>query len=147
MTVRSDRSYRFDRSAEEVWEAIGRVDDYRRWWPWLRRFEAVGLVPGDRWTCTVRPPVPYALRFTVTLDDVEPLTAVMATVSGDIGGTAELTLSPTSDGAGCSIRLVSALDPCGPALRTVTRAAPWLARFGHDWVLDTGLGQFHRRAL
>lgn len=147
MTVRSDRSYRFHRSAAEVWEAIGRVEDYRGWWPWLRHFEADGLVPGDRWACTIRPPLPYALHFTVTLDDIEPVSSITATVTGDIGGTAELTVSEPDDRRGCSIRLVSELEPRSTALRTVTRMAPWLARFGHDWVLDTGLGQFRRRAL
>lgn len=148
MIVRSDRTYRFDQGASEVWDAIARVDEYRAWWPWLRHLDADGFVQGDRWMCTVRPPLPYALRFTLCLDQVEPPSHARATVSGDIIGHAELTVSEgRGDGAGCSIRLVSALAPRGPTLRAVTRVAPWLARFGHDWVLDTGLGQFRRRAL
>lgn len=145
MQVRSDRSYRFDQPAQDVWDAIGRVDAYRDWWPWLRRFDAVGLVEGDRWRCAIRPPLPYVLDLTVTLQQVVEAERIEASVSGDIVGHAEVTLTPAPDG--CQVRLVSTLSPTGQPLRTVTRWAPWLARFGHDWVLDTGLVQFRRRAL
>lgn len=145
MMVRSDRSFDFDRPIDDVWAAIGNVEAYRCWWPWLRRFQADALVPGDRWECSVRPPVPYRLRFAVTLDEVEAPRRITATVSGDIFGDASVSLTPTPEG--CRIRLVSALEPAAQPLRGVTRLAPWLAQFGHDWVLDTGLGQFRRRAL
>ena len=145
MHVRSDREYRFDASPAAVWEALGRVDDYRTWWPWLRRFDADGLATGARWTCTIRPPLPYALRLVVGIDDVEPPERITATVTGDIQGDASVDLAP--DGDGCVVRLRSSLAPAGQPLRAVARLTPWLARFGHDWVLDTGLRQFRRRAL
>lgn len=144
MHVRSDRTYLFDAPHEAVWNAIGRTDAYRTWWPWLRRFDADGLTAGDQWHCTVRPPLPYVLRFSVAIEDVDEPVRIEATVTGDIRGAASLELTPTS--RGCSVRLVSALAPAGQPLRTVTRLSPWLARFGHDWILDTGLRQF-RRAL
>ncbi len=153
MTVHSDRTLRFDRTPEQVWETIGRVDEYRSWWPWLRRFDAEALREGDRWEATVRPPLPYVLRFAVTLDHARPPSSIRATVSGDIEGHAELSIFPATDATssdpidGCDVRLVSALDASNQALRTVARLAPWLARFGHDWVLDTGLGQFRQHAL
>lgn len=144
MQVRSDRTYLFDRPRETVWNAIGRTDAYRTWWPWLRGFDADGLVPGAKWDCTVRPPLPYVLRFAVTIEDVDEPARISATVTGDLHGDANLALTPTSNG--CSVRLVSELAPVGRPLGTVMRVAPWLARFGHDWVLDTGLRQF-RTAL
>lgn len=145
MIVRSDRSYHFARPPEEVWAALGSVDAYRRWWPWLRRFDAEALAPGARWECSVRPPVPYRLRFTVTLGEVEAPSRITASVSGDIFGDACVSLA-AADG-GCRVRLTSELQPSGQPLRGVTRLAPWLAQFGHDWVLDTGVRQFRRRAL
>lgn len=145
MQVRADRTYRFEHPPDVVWEAIGRVDAYRDWWPWLRRFDAQGLVAGDHWECSVRPPVPYVLRFTVTLDEVDEHRQIDATVSGDLTGTAAVALTPTA--AGCDVRLTSSLEPTGQPLRTVMRLTPWLGRFGHDWVLDVGLRQFRRRAL
>lgn len=145
MHVRSDRTYRFDHQPEHVWDALGRVDAYRTWWPWLRRFEADGLVAGDRWQCAVRPPVPYTLRFVVTLDHVDAPQRITATVSGDLAGDAAVSIQPTD--AGCDVRLTSSLAPTGQPLRGVMRMTPWLGRFGHDWVLDVGLRQFRRRAL
>ena len=70
MEVRSDRRFRFDAAPPAFWAAIGSVDDYPRWWPWLRSFEARALAPGDEWRCTVKPPLPYVVRFTIHLDEV-----------------------------------------------------------------------------
>jgi hypothetical protein len=145
MEVRSDRRYQFDVPPDAVWDAMASVDDFRRWWPWLRRFDARGLEAGDRWSCTVRPPLPYALRFSIALEEVHRPLQVQASVTGDVCGQATVDISP--DGDGSEVRLRSSLAPAGRALRTVSRFTPWLAEFGHDWVLDTGLRQFRRRAL
>lgn len=145
MDIRSDRTHHIGHPPEAVWAAIARVDAFQDWWPWLRRFEADALAVGDRWECTIRPPVPYALHVAVTLDEVEAPTRIGATLSGDIRGTAAVSLEEVP--GGCRVRLVSDLAPHGPALRRVARWAPWVSRFGHDWVLDTGLRQFQRRAF
>lgn len=143
--IHSDRRYSFPVGVDVVWDAFDSVDRYRSWWPWLRRFDATGLEVGDRWTCTITPPVPYVLRFVVELTDVTPCERVTATVSGDITGLAELGIAETGDG--CDVTLHSTLAPHGGPLRAVTSVAPWLARYGHDWVLDTGVRQFRRRAF
>ncbi len=145
LEIRSDHTHQFEHSAAEVWDAIGRTDQFRRWWPWLRRLEADGLVAGDRWQCMVQPPLPYVLRFSITLDEVEPGERAVATVRGDIAGDAELTLTTTD--AGCDLRLASTLRPSNRALEIVSNLAPWMARFGHDWVIRTGLEQFRGRAF
>lgn len=145
MEVRSDRTYLFRHPPEVVWEAIARTGSYQAWWPWLRRFDADGLVAGDRWHCTVRPPLPYVLQFTVVLEEVTQGSRIVASVTGDIGGTATVDMDPTSGGS--SVRLRSSLVPTGQPLRGIMRWTPWLPRYGHDWVLDTGLNQFRRRAF
>lgn len=144
-TVSSDRVFRFDVDSDSVWSAISRVDDYPHWWPWLRHCDARGLVEGDRWDCTVRPPLPYSMSFTVTVAHVEEKHRVDAVVEGDIEGTATLTLQALD--AGCEVRLVSALRPCAGPLVVVARAVPSVARYGHDWVLDTGYRRFIGLAL
>lgn len=145
MEVRSDRTYLFRQPPEEIWAAIDSVDSYRTWWPWLRRFDAGGLEEGDHWSCTIRPPLPYVLRFEVALESVERPCRIEATVHGDLAGEATVSLDETSNG--CSVRLTSTLAPSRQPLRGIMRMTPWLARYGHDWVLDTGLRQFRRRAL
>jgi hypothetical protein len=123
-----------------VWRAIDATDEYQGWWPWLRRFEADGLHAGDRWTCEVRPPLPYTVRFTLDLDEVVTPARVRSTIAGDIEGTAALTLTDVL--AGCEVRLQTALGPSSRLLRSVGRLARPVARFGHDWVIATGFRQF-----
>jgi hypothetical protein len=81
MEVQSERRFHFDAEPAELWHAMGSVERYREWWPWLRSFDASGLAPANA------------------------LLRVLATVGRPI------------------------------------------ARYGHDWVLDVGAGQFASRAL
>jgi hypothetical protein len=130
---------------DTVWSLINSVDRYRSWWPWLRQFEGGGLCVGDEWRCTVQPPVPYLVRFRVVIDHVEPPSLVQAQVLGDVVGGATLTLEPATDG--CVAVLQSSLAPGNTALAVVSRFAAPLARFGHDWVLDSAARQFIAKAI
>ena len=145
MELASDRHYRFPVPADAFWSAIGATDDYRRWWPWLRTFDAEGLVAGDVWRCAVRPPLRYTVRFAVHLGTVEPPRVIDARVEGDIAGTARLVVTPRDDG--CDVRLTSTLAPSHRGLALLASVARPLVRRGHDWVLDTGARQFASRAL
>jgi uncharacterized protein YndB with AHSA1/START domain len=138
----SDRRFTFAVTPTELWGYIDDTDAFRTWWPWLRRFDAKGFVVGDEWRCLVQPPLPYQVSFTITLDDVEPPQRAAATISGDIVGTAVLTIVP--DGEGCEARLVSSLAPANSLLRAFASVARPVVRFGHDWVLDQGARQFAR---
>lgn len=123
---------------------MAQVHRYREWWPWLRRFDAVALAPGEVWTATVQPPLPYRLTFRLHLLEVDAPRCVEVDVSGDIEGTARLEVVPTASGSDLHFR--SDLGPRSPALATVARFAEPMVRFGHDWVIDAGLRQFRRRA-
>ncbi len=128
-----------------MWPVLTRVQDYQAWWPWLRRFDGQAFAPGERWACEIQPPLPYRLRFTLCLDQVEPGRSATASVTGDIVGTARIELSATSRGS--ELHLVSALEPSTRLLRMMSGFVRPVARFGHDWVIDTGLRQFESRAL
>lgn len=141
--VRSDRRWTFPVSSAELWDGICAVDEYRTWWPWLRGFDARSFEAGERWTCVVQPPLPYTLRFTVSLDDVVAHSHVIAAITGDIVGQARLEVADLA--TGCEARLVSRLEPGNRVLRAVARVASPMVRFGHDWVLDTGARQFAAR--
>jgi uncharacterized protein YndB with AHSA1/START domain len=147
LEIRSDRRFHFDVPRVAFWAAVAAVEDYRGWWPWLRLFEARSLTAGDVWTCQVQPPLPYALRFTLRLEEVVPVQLIRATVSGDLDGEATLeVLEDASEPNSCQVRLRSALTPAATLPRLVATAAPGVARFGHDWILDTGIRQFRDRA-
>lgn len=129
----------------EVWALISEVSRYRMWWPWLRVFEAVALAESEQWRCEVQPPVPYPVRFRVEIERVEAPVLVCARVSGDVVGDATLALE--EGGTGCLATLRSSLAPGNTTLQLISRFAGPIARFGHDWVLDSGARQFIARAV
>ena len=144
-TITTVHRYELPLQRQEVWSLISEVSEYQNWWPWLRAFDGVALDAGDEWRCEVQPPVPYLVRFGVLIEHVEVATLVRATVVGDVVGVATLTLDDTD--AGCTATLDSSLAPGNRALRLVSRFAAPIARFGHDWVLDSGARQFIARAV
>lgn len=140
MRVPSDRRYGFDRPVQEVWSALVRVDRYPDWWGWLREFDGRTFAAGAEWRCVVKPWLPYTVAFTIRLTDVAECERATAELSGDIRGTAALTVTDRPEG--CELRLVSDLESRHGAARVIGRVAPMLAARGHDWVLDTGIRQF-----
>ena len=120
------------------------MSTYPTWWPWLREFDGARLAAGEVWNCSVQPPLPYRVRFAVHIDSVQEHESVTATVSGEIVGSASLTIAP-ADG-GCTARLIADLGPDRHALRALSLALRPLVRFGHNWVLDTGAKQFDKRS-
>jgi hypothetical protein len=136
----SDRTYTFDHPRELVWSSIGAIDAYPRRWPWLRDFDASGLEPGAIWTCAIQPPLPYTLRIRLDITEVEPGRLVSATVGGDLRGRATVELR--GDDAPCAVRVMSRLTPSNRVMGMAARLVAPVARWGHDWVLDTGARQF-----
>lgn len=141
--LRTDRSYPLGEGPQEAWDALARVDAYRRWWPWLRRFDADRLASGERWEARIRIPMPWSLRFTLDLRDVEAPVRVTADVTGDIEGTATVTIERGD--AGVEIRLRSDLAPRHRLLRGVNRILPGVSRRLHDRVVDRAFQQFADR--
>jgi uncharacterized protein YndB with AHSA1/START domain len=145
MLVASDRRYHFGVRPEEFWSVIADTAAYQTWWPWLRLFDGPALEVGAAWRCLVQPPLPYRVRFTLDLEQVEVPELVVVSARGDITGTARLEVSPNASGT--HVRLLSHLRPSNRVLRGASYLAYPMVRFGHDWVLDTGARQFRNRAL
>lgn len=141
--LRTDRSYPLAEAPQQAWIDLADVGAYQRWWPWLRRFEARRLAPGERWEARIRVPMPWSLRISLDLHVVEAPVRVDATVVGDIVGTATITLEPVGDGA--EIRLRSDLAPRHRLLRAVNRMVPSVSRRLHDRVVDQAFRQFAER--
>lgn len=145
MTIRSERRYHLDASRAEVWRTLTRVERYQSWWPWLEQFDGTAFATGETWCCVVKPQMPYRLRFQITLDDVVNAERAQARLDGDIEGYAQLVLTDVRHG--CELMLRSELEAARGAAKTLVRWMPWVASFGHDWVIDTGARQFRTRAL
>lgn len=145
MSIQTHRSVVVDAAPSTVWAALQRVEDYPVWWPWLRELDAPALGPGVRWTCRISPGLPWSLRLAIDLSVVEP-GRVEAAVSGDVAGTARITVAAHVDG-GTTIELESHLQAERGATAMLHRVAPSVSRQAHDRVVDRALAQFRSRAL
>jgi hypothetical protein len=148
MEISSHHLYRFPAPRRVVWDVLAGVDAYRTWWPWLRRFDAVTLAEREVWSCTIRPPLPYAIRCRVELATVRAPALVVATLTGDIAGDARLEL--TEDGPDdpvTAVAVTSRLTARSLPARVVSRLLPAAAQRGHDWLFDTAAHQFGVAAL
>jgi uncharacterized protein YndB with AHSA1/START domain len=140
--VRSHRRHQLAIGPGALWRTLSDVGRYQAWWPWLRRFDADALAPGEVWSCEVRPPTGYAVRFAVALHEVRPAERISASISGDIAGTAQLEMAALGTTGGTEVELVSELGPNSRWLSGLALVAGPIVRYGHDWVLDRGLDQF-----
>lgn len=140
-----ERTWNLDVSPEQFWETISRTDEYRTWWPWLRRFDADGMDEGAGWAVEIQSPLPYVLRMQLVLDEVVPCKHLATSVSGDLVGWAVLDVAATSTGSAADIEWD--LRPRSRALKVAALVAQPLLRWSHEWVLARGLDQFRSRAL
>jgi uncharacterized protein YndB with AHSA1/START domain len=140
-----DRSWRFDVPVEQLWDALAATDDYPRWWSWLDHYEAGPLEAGTVATFRVRPPLPYTLSFSVTVDEVIPKQRVIATVGGDVEGPARLEIEAVA--AGSRARLSWELALRHRFLARIEPVARPAMLWGHDVVVSMGVRQFRRTAL
>ena len=78
----------------------------------------------------------------MAITEVEPERRIRATVHGDLSGSATVHLDGDDDR--CDVRVVSTLSPSSRVMGVAARLVAPIARWGHDWVLDTGARQFAR---
>jgi hypothetical protein len=129
---------------ERLWAVVADTGDYQKWWSWLRVLEG-DLVEGTTARCEIRSPLPYSLRFTVSLAEVVPSRLVRADIDGDLRGPARLELDRHPDGV--EARLVWEVELTRRLLRNAASVARPAMEWGHDWVVRNGVEQFCRRAL
>lgn len=142
---RFDRAWTFPVSPDALWGVLERTDDYVTWWSWLREFDADGLRAGTRARCTIQSPLPYALHCDVAVLQVEPATAVVTQIGGDLRGPARLDITPHADGS--QARLSWSLEVGTPVLVGLARFGRPVMAWAHDMVVAIGVDQFRRRAL
>ena len=132
----------------ELWAAIERIDQFERWWNWLRELEldGDGLCPGSVLRGTVAPPVPYRMRVAVEIDRCLPGRLIDAEVTGDLAGGASLRLEPDGpQGQGTIAEVEWSLEMKQLPMRVAARFAYPLLRWGHDRVVETTVAGFRRQ--
>ena len=141
----TDQRFDFDGDVAAVWNALCDVDSYQRWWPWLTEFDARGVAVDEVWKCRVKTLLGYSVSFSLKFDVVVPEHHIEASVRGDILGGAWIDLEERGDKSDVWVR--SMFVPASPFLERLSKFAPPLARFGHNWILKTGARQFNEKAL
>ena len=142
---RFDRSFELAATPDELWRALAQTDRYAEWWSWLRTFDAPGLHEGTVANCVVQAPLPYSLRFAVTVGQVVPNELVDTMVTGDLEGPARLEVMASSGGS--TARLVWSLELRDTMLRSFATLARPAMVWAHDRVVASGLRQFERGAV
>lgn len=138
-----DRTWAFASSPHEFFATVNRTDEFTGWWNWLRVFEVEGLHTGAQARCVIQAPLPYALRLTIAVEEVEPDALVATRVDGDLVGPARLEIAPHPDG--CTARLVWSLELRDPVLRNVAVFARPAMVWAHDHVVAAGVADFERK--
>ena len=142
---RFEGRWSFSATPEELWRVFSDTERLQELWPWLRTLESPGLVEGTVSRCVVRAPVPYTVSVEVALRQVVPARLVVAAVSGDLEGPARLDVAARPGGSEAS--LFWELEARAPLLRAASLVARPVMDWGHNWVVDTGVRQFRRKAL
>ena len=138
------RSFHFEVTPEELWDAISEPRRFEAWWGWLGqlRVEGDGLVGGTVLTGTVSPPVPYRMLVTVRLERCERPASIDASVDGDLRGSAQLRLEPTARGT--SAEVAWRIEMMQRPMRLAARVAGPLLHWGHDRVVEMTVHGFRR---
>jgi uncharacterized protein YndB with AHSA1/START domain len=139
------RGFAFDLAPDRLWDRIGEVDQFERWWPWLTdlRIEGNGLSAGSVLHGTVTPPLPYRMRLDVVLVECHRPRAIDAAISGDLTGEARLRTRPEGDGTWAEVAWE--VEMRQPAMRIASRIGRPLLQRGHDRVVEVTVAGFRRR--
>ena len=144
-SFRYDQIFDFDVTRDVLWDALSDTDRFPYWWPWLRAFDAAGVVPGTVAKCAVRGPLPYTLEFDVHVEQVDAGRSIETRVSGDLLGPARLEVS--GSGEASTARLSWTVELQLPVLSAASVVARPLLVWAHDRVVATGVEQFREHAL
>jgi hypothetical protein len=139
--VRYAGSWRFEAASADLWAALATTERYATWWPWLRDEELPELATGEHARFRVAAPSGYSLRLELDLDQVVAGERVVATIHGDLEGTAELRLRPVDRGA-TDIVLWWDVEVRRPLMRAIGLVAQRVLESGHERVVRMGLEAF-----
>lgn len=139
-----DGRYLLPAGVDEVWARLTDVERFPRWWRWLRDFEVEppGMADGGVLRGDVVPPVPYRFHVAVHLDEVVPAERIVAHLTGDIVGPAQLDLAEHE--AGCEATVRWSVEMQQPALRVAAQVARPAIEWGHDRVVAATVRGFQQ---
>jgi hypothetical protein len=140
-------TFTFPVPAPQLWARIAQLDRFASWWTWLHDYsvEGTGLEHGTVLHGTVAPPLPYRMRLDVVLDECVPEERILASVHGDLEGSAQLTF--VGDGAQTQARAAWTIEMMQRPMRIAAKIGHPLLQWGHDHVVDATVVEFRRQLV
>ncbi len=140
--------WRFDAPIDPVWKIITDVGRLPEWWPGFKRAALQGtdrtLRVGQVVDCTVRAALPYSLRFSLEITDLNPPTMMRLRSRGDLDGWGQWDLAIEGNGTAVSYTWdVGLTRPVLGALSRLPFARAALSR-NHDIVMSEGFENLRR---
>lgn len=139
----------FDAPIERVWDEIVDVPSWPRWWPSYRKATPLSpdaaLQVGSRADNEVRGKLPYSLRFTTEVTELEPPYRLALKSSGGLVGTGRFILEERDGGT--AVTYYWDVGTANPALNLLARL-PFVRAMmeeNHDYVMDEGYAGLKQR--
>ena len=124
---------------DRVYETIGDVAGYTRWWTEFVR-EATGPAgepePGRKNALVVKAYLPYKVRFGLEVLETERPHRILSRISGDFDGTGEWQLTETDQGTEAVLDWQPPVNK--PLIRYLTPVLRPLFRSNHTWAMTRG---------
>ena len=138
-------SFRFPIAPVELWSLIEDPRHFEQWWGWLHDVECTDarIMTGSVLTGIIDPPVPFTMQARVVIDECEPPRRILASVAGDIAGTADLDVGGADREARVTIGWQ--VEMMQRRMRMATRVARPLLQWGHDRVVEAAVRGFRRQ--
>jgi carbon monoxide dehydrogenase subunit G len=144
--IEYEHAFDFAVTPAELWATIEDVEEFERWWPWLRDFSIDGgvLKTGAVMHGAVVPPLPYRMRVDVELIRCRRPGLIDALVHGDLEGEAELRFRPGDGGMGTRVEVAWRVEMMQRPMRIASRLAHPLLVKAHDVVVEVTVRGFRR---
>jgi carbon monoxide dehydrogenase subunit G len=138
-------SFVFPVAPVELWALIERPENFEQWWGWLHDVECSDerLVTGSVLTGTIDPPVPFTMRARLAIDECRPVQRIVASVKGDIEGSAKLEVGTAERGTRAAIGWDVEMKQ--REMRLAARFARPVLQWGHDRVVEAAVRGFARQ--
>lgn len=126
--------WRLPAPPERVYSVLAAVENYPRWWPQVRRAHRIDAYSGE---LVCRSLLPYELVFVMHKECEDPDGLVLrATLSGDLTGTTQWTV--TADGGGARAVFDEDVAVGSGLMRTAGRLLRPALKLNHDLMMRAG---------
>ena len=143
--IRYRGSFSFDKTREEIWDALTSIDSFEDWAPWLRDVQVDGtwIEQHTRVSFNVVSPLPHRIEIEVEITDVTPCEYIEARVSKELDGSGRLVMRTVGDRT--EVDLSWEVDVRGKAMRTLLFLSGPLVRWTQDWAVKAAVAGVERQ--